>query len=287
MSTEKPQRKLSDRSSEFFATINETCLRRIDRTSVPVLGVQDGEIRHDRTGILYRIADEHFVLTAAHDLRQIIEADIPLYLSMNKPGVIPLHLGKAKFHSTEEEGRDVAAIWLPPTTAREVAKHKDFLSHNQIDLNGAESRGPFVFFGYPMRWSGHVASEDYVVSQALVFATLPHDGPRLESAHYDQKVHMVLNFTRDAINCLQGGVDTLPNLHGISRCGIWQVGDFIGKEIKARDEESVTLVGIQHRWFPDLNYIQATKIRFAIGFVVENYPDAQAAMKIVYPKRRI
>ena len=70
---------------------------------------------------------------------------------MNKPGVIPLSFGKAKFHSTEEEGRDVAAIWLPPTTAREVSKHKDFLTHNQIDLNGAESGGPYVFFGYPER----------------------------------------------------------------------------------------------------------------------------------------
>ena len=276
---------LSNRIGDFFATINETCLQRIDRVSVPVLGVQNGEIQHDRTGILYRIADEHFVLTAAHDLHQIIKANIPLYLSMNKPGVIPLSLGKAKCHSTEEEGRDVAAIWLPPTTAREVAKHKDFLSHNQIDLNGAESRGPFLFFGYPMSWSGHVTSEGNVVSQGLVFATLPYDGPRLESAHYDQNVHMVLNFKRDAINCLQGGVDTLPKLNGISGCGIWQVGDIISKDVKARDEESVTLVGIQHRWFPDLNYIQATKIRFAIGFIAENYPDVQAAMKIVYPKR--
>jgi len=236
MSIEKPQHILSNQSGDFFATINETCLRRIDRASVPVLGVQENEIRHDRTGILYRIADEHFVLTAAHKLHQIIEANIPLYLSMNKPGVMPLFLGKAKFHSTEDEGRDVAAIWLPPTTVREVAKHKDFLSHNQIDLNGAESGGPFLFFGYPMSWSGHVASEDYVVSQGLAFVTLPHDGPRLESAHYDQDVHMVLNFKRDAINCLQGGVDTLPKLHGISGCGIWQVGDIIGKEVKARDE---------------------------------------------------
>lgn len=130
-----------------------------------------------------------------------------------------------------------------------------------------------------------VVSEDYVASQGLVFVTLPYDRPRLESAHYDQNVHMVLNFKRDAINCLQGSVDTLPKLHGISGCGIWQVGDIIGKEVKARDEESVTLVGIQHRWSPDLYYIKATKIRFVIGFVAENYPDVQAAMKIVYPKQ--
>ena len=285
MSTPESQEPLSDRSGEFFATIRKTCLPRIDRASVPILGVQENEIRHDRTGILYRIAGHHFVLTASHDLRQIVEANIPLHLSMNKPGIMPVPLGNAKFHSTEEEGRDIATIWLPPDTAREIAEHKDFLPHNQIDLNGAESRGPFVFFGYPMRWSGHVVGDDYIMSMGLVFASFPHAGPRLESAHYDPRIHMLLNFTREAINSLQGRVDKLPKLHGISGCGVWQVGDMVGNQIKPRDAESVTLVAIQHRWFPDLNYIQATRIRYALGFVVENYPDARAAMNIVYPKR--
>jgi hypothetical protein len=284
MSTGDSQGNLSERSRAFFATIIESCLRRIDRVLVPILGVQDDQIRHDRTGVLYRIADDHFVLTAAHDLQEIVKANIPLHLSMNQPGVMPVSLGEARFHSTEQVGRDVTAIWLPPECAREVAQHKDFLSHNQIDLNGADTRGPFILFGYPMNWSGHIVSEDHIVSKGLVFVTFPHDGPRLETAHYAPSVHMLLNFTRDAIKSTKGNVDRLPKLHGISGCGVWQVGDKTGNEIKPRDEESVTLVAIQHRWFPDLNYVQATKIRHTLGFVIENFPAARAAMNIAYPK---
>lgn len=194
-------------------------------------------------------------------------------------------LGDARFHSTEDVGRDVAAIWLPPETAQEIAQHKDFLSHNQIDLRGAESRGPFVFFGYPMNWSGHVVEDDYIVSMGLVFATFPHTGPRRQSTFYDPNVHMLLDFTRDAINFSRGGVDQLPELYGISGCGVWQVGDIIEKEVKARDEDNVTLVAIQHRWIEELNYIQATKIRYALGFVIDNFPGARGAMNLVYPKR--
>jgi len=284
MSNDEPKHELSDRSREFFKAIHETCLRRIDRASVPILGVQDDEIRHDRTGILYQVGGNHFVLTAAHSLQQIVKANIPLYLSINRPGVMPLPLADAKFCSTEEEGRDVAAIWLPPDTAGEIAKYKDFLPHNQIDLNGAQSRGPFVFFGYPMDWSGHVVDVDHIVSQGLVFATFPHVGLRHESAVYDPSIHLVLNFTRDAINSLQGSIDRLPKLFGISGCGIWQVGDIVGKEVRPRSEDSVSLVGIQHRWFPDLNYIQGTHIRYALAVVAQNFPDTQLAMNIVYPK---
>ena len=283
MSTDESQKMLPDQIRELFGIINDTCLKTIDRTSVPILGIQDGEIRHDRTGILYKIADDHFIITASHDLHQIVKANIPLYLSMNKPGVMPVPLGKAKVHSTEDEGRDVAAILLSQETANEVSKHKDFLPHNHIDLNGAESRGPFVFFGYPMHWSVQKVSDDYLMSKGLVFFTLPHSGPRLESAFYDQRLHILLNFTRDAIDCVQESEDQLPRLYGISGCGIWQVGDIIENEVKPRDEESVTLVGIQHRWFPDLDYIQGTKIRFALDFIIENYPELRAAMNIVYP----
>jgi hypothetical protein len=272
-------------SKDFFKTINETCLPKIDRVSVPILGIQDDEIKHDRSGVLYQIADEHFVLTAAHNLHQTVEAQIPLYLLMNKPSILPIPL-KAKFYSTEEDGRDISVIWLPPDTACEVAKHKEFLSHDQIDLNGAESRGPFVFFGYPMDWSGLKVSKEYLASQALAFVTFPHDGPLLDSTYYDQKIHMVLNFTDSAINAIQGDINILPKLNGISGCGIWQVGDLCDKEVKARDEDSITLVGIQHGWSSGLNYIMATKICFAMSLIAGEFPETKAAMKIIYPKHR-
>ena len=97
---------------------------------------------------------------------------------------------------------------------------------------------------------------------------------------------MVLHYSPEAINVSQGDKEILPKLYGISKCGIWQVGDITEKEVIARNEESLTLVGIQHIWIKNINYIQATKIGYAMSLIVENYPTTKPAMKIIYPKHR-
>jgi len=53
---------LSPRSAAFFTEIHDDCLPRIDRATVSTIGIQDDEIRHDRTGVLYEIAGQHFTL---------------------------------------------------------------------------------------------------------------------------------------------------------------------------------------------------------------------------------
>ncbi len=223
------------------------------------------------------------MLTAAHELRRTVEYNIPLYLSVSAIGVLPFSLADARFHSTEEDGRDVAAIWLPPDMAKEIGKHKVFLGHNQINCEPTKRRTPYVFFGYPMTWSAQVVAENTVLSRALVFTTFEHEGPRHATAFYDPAVHLLLNFTRDAINLVDDRVDTLPKLHGISGCGIWQVGDRCDRGLNSRTAESLTLVGIQHRWFPHYDYIQATRIGFAIDLIAANYPETRAAMSLIYP----
>ncbi len=68
--------------AKFFAEIHDGCIPRIDRATITTVGIQDDEIKHDRTGVLYRITDDHFILTAAHKLRGIVDLEIPLYISV-------------------------------------------------------------------------------------------------------------------------------------------------------------------------------------------------------------
>jgi hypothetical protein len=226
MPSDESQACVSARSREFHASLASACLPRIDNATVPILGIQDDQFRHDRTGVLYRVAGHHFVLTAAHDLRKIVELNIPLYLSVNVAGVGPLPLADVKFHSTEvERGRDVAAIWLPPDLAQQIANHKEFLNHNQVNLNPIEPRTPYVFFGYPMGWSGHFLAENHLFSMPLVFSTFEHEGQRDALAFHDPNLHILLNCTRDAVNLQKESIDRLPALKGISGCGIWHVAD--------------------------------------------------------------
>jgi hypothetical protein len=69
---------------------------------------------------LLRIADATFILTASHDLREIVQNNILLYVSWNERTELPIPLHDSRFLTTEYESqlgerdvvRDVAAIKL-------------------------------------------------------------------------------------------------------------------------------------------------------------------------------
>jgi hypothetical protein len=255
---------------------------KIGSVTVPILGIQNDRIVHDRSGILYQVGGHHFVLTAAHHLRTIVHENIPLYLSANKKGVEPVPLADARFVSTEED-RDVAAIWIPPDAAQEIGKHKEFLFHNQINLNADHGKPLYLFFGYPMHWSGRVVSESEIISVGLAFATFEHPGERDPAGVYHPEVHMLFNFSREAVNHFTGNVDMLPRPNGISGCGIWQVGDRSAGGFRTRSADTVTLVGIQHTWSPPHDYVQATRVGYLLNVIAQHYPEAKDAMNLVYP----
>lgn len=287
MTSNNPQHALSERGRAFLANVEASCLHEIRKVTVPVFGIQDDTIKHDRTAVLYRIAGHHFALTASHDLHAIVGHNIPLYLSMNMKGVDPLPLGEARFYGTEATDRDVAAIWIPPDIAQEIGKHRGFLQHNQIHLNVAQPGQPFFFFGYPMGWSGRRASESEIVSVGLAFATFEHQGERDSEAIYRPEVHMLLTYTKEAVNLSTGEADTLPSIKGISGCGIWQVGDRSQWGLQPRNADNVTLVAIEHTNRPAYGYIQATRVGFLLDVIAQHFPEAKRAMSLAYPGAQV
>ena len=108
--TNEQDDKMPERHRSFFAEINEGCLRRIDRAAVPILGIQNDKIVHDRLGGVVSDRPAPLYTFCCTRFAEIVEANIPSYVSMNRPGVQPLSLADAKFVSTEETVRDVSAI---------------------------------------------------------------------------------------------------------------------------------------------------------------------------------
>jgi hypothetical protein len=280
----------SERARAFHAALTKACIPRIDRATVPIIGVQNDRIVHDRSGVLYRIGDKHFVLTAAHYLRSIVEHNIGLLISVNRADVAPLPLAEARFLSTEyPDGdvtsicRDIAAIYIPDDVAMEVAKYKDFLYHNQINL-APDPHGLYLFYGYPEQWAGHLITETGIVSKALAFSTFEDCLDPGSVQNYDAEVHMVLNFSQSAVQAMTGTVEQLPRLPGISGCGIWRVGERQGRRAMPKTDETLTLVAIEHGVFNGLGRVKATRIRYALDLIATEYPDTRHAMSLIYPR---
>jgi hypothetical protein len=286
MDASEGKQPFSERAKVFHAAIEKECLPCIHKATVPIIMIRDDQIVHNRTGVLYCVGGCHFVLTAAHYLRDHVKENT--FLGLSPTGHIDalLPLGDALFHSTEVYGRgsrDVAAIWIPEQTAIELRKTKEFVRHNQISMN-EDPGGLYVFFGYPGAWAGRAVSEVEAESIPLVFSTFEVRCPDTRIDAYDRNVHLLLNYTTSAIHVPTGNVDALPDLHGISGCGIWRVGDKKGTSAIPRNPNTLTLVAIQHTWCRGPSCVMATRIAFPLQMIASHYEEASRAMDLVYPR---
>lgn len=255
----------------------------IAKVTVPLYGLQDDEIKRDRTGVLYRIADHHFILTAAHGLRKIIQAHVPLYIRPARPDQEPIHLLDCRFHSTEERGRDVAVIRLTNRVVQDLPPHFEFLGHNRIDLRGEAKEGLYLLFGYPQEWPD-LPKEGIHHTKAMVFASRPYTAERNPDAFFAADVHIALTFDRKAIDLDAQSEYSLPHPGGISGCGLWRAADWRTLAGATWSLGELRRVALQHRWFPNRNYVQGTRIKYALQLVVDNYPGLRERMRLIYPR---
>jgi len=275
------QRPATQFAADFFARLKTECIPRIEKVTVPFYGIQDDQVKRDRTGILYKVAGNHFILTASHYLRPIIQNKIPLYIDRTDSGTLPIPLADALFHTTEEEGRDVAAIKLPDDVADQVLATKEFLTHSEVKLSAKDADSLYILFGYPKDWSS-MGTESSILSNPLAYATRRYEAERDPHALFDPNVHVVLEFSQTAMSLTDQRTAELPHLRGVSGSGIWSVAQLSNEGLRTWRPEHLSLVAIQHRWFRQRRYIQGTWIGYALALVQDNYPDVRAAMNLAY-----
>lgn len=280
----QPDDQPSTRMRGLLQRLEDNCRHHVDRVSVALYGLQNERVVRDRTGVLYRVADHHFILTAAHDLRGIVQNHIPLFL-LTDTRSDPIPLVDCKFHTTEvDDGRDVAAIKLSDDCVDAIGNARDFLPHSRVDLCD-DSDGFYLVFGYPEAWTTK-SPQGEVSSQPLVFLTQCYDGKRHSTVFFDERVHIALRFETNAAEIRSGNAIRLPALSGISGCGIWRVGDCGGQTPSCWSPEQIRLVALQHRLMTVEcgTYLQGTLIRYVLSLIRDNYPVLQPAMSLVYPR---
>ncbi len=267
----------------FLCRVRDEAIPKIDASTVPIYGFQDKQVKQNRTGVLFRIADTHFILTAAHVMQEIIQARIPLLADFSTRHKIPIPLVEGWFHMTEEkDGRDVAAIAIPPSVVADLPAHRQFLTLADIETEPESKRGFYLAFGFPTEW--YRKDQDLYRTDPLSFLTAIFEGELNPDAFFDSKVHIALTFEHNAINALTREELSLPQVNGMSGCGLWRIVNYSKAEIVAWSADKIRLVAIQHRWFNQRQYIQGTWITYVLGLIWDNYPSLREAMKISYPK---
>ncbi|MCG3130815.1 MAG: hypothetical protein FLDDKLPJ_01588 [Phycisphaerae bacterium] len=280
------------RMTAFIKKIETECLPGIERHTVGIWTVQDDQVRHDRSGVLYAIADRHFILTASHvgddgrTFADAINAQIPLYVSRGELDSLPVPLcgPECWFRGTEaskRSARDICAIELDLETVEHLKATKAFLRHDRVGHND-DGQGWYMIVGYPRAWT--TGCPTGVAEKPLAYFSTPYEGSFQVDSIFDPNVHVALNFTQDGVEIKSGTGVRLPRIHGVSGCGIWRIADPKSSALGGWSPKQVRLVAIQHSWNKERRFVLGTWIKYVTGRILDEHPDLNRSMNLVYPR---
>lgn len=270
----------------------QQCATSIAAATVPLVAMQDDRFVHDRTGVLYRIGDRHLILTASHagrdgdhDLRAILNNGAIHCILPNQDGALPIPLtAPAGVHGTEVDGRDVAFIDLPEKLAAEVRRYYRFISHDEVNPGDNERAWFYLLVGYPEDWSLRKVGPAHLKSEPLVFLLRPYAGDIDPDARYEQGMHVLFGFEREAVDLRERKRVDLPKPRGMSGGGIWRVTAQSDSGIQSASSSFISLVGIQNRWQPRLRYVAATRVDWVLNRILDDHPELERPMRLTYIK---
>jgi hypothetical protein len=140
---------------DLWTIANADALRRnLLQYTVPLSAFQDGGLIQQGSGVLLRIADKHFVLTAAH----VVEPSrnkykIPMFIGagpLDSPGISSVGLRIM----AAGDPHDLAVMALTPEASRVVAATHRFLNAAECEFLPSYHPGqPFLILGFPLALS--------------------------------------------------------------------------------------------------------------------------------------
>lgn len=173
------------------------------------------------SGTLFAIGNQHFVVTAAHVLRDFRTDVLQIRIGMGYPER-PQPLLVTEDNSAVVDDGDVAVVLLSPENAQRFpGKRVLTLADVTLDPNVDECR--CVLFGYV--WDGTQPSHDF--AQLLVhnfkYWSQRHRG-NIASATYDPRRHTLVEYHRLARTIPDGVQRENPlSLGGLSGSALWRV----------------------------------------------------------------
>lgn len=225
------------------------------------------------TCVFLRIADKHFLVTAAH------VADIAFKHGL--PFAVPRKAGQAAFPlllnfdaGYYSEPDDISVLELDALTTSELKGFHEFLVINDFDPRPLHPDAGLVVYGCPAQFFS-IDDQQLMHVESLGWITTQVRGPRK-----DEWKHRDLILRYDPVaHDLEHKTGTTPRPSGLSGCGIWRVAD---SAYRPRDtfHPQPRLVGIETSFFRKDRVLAGTSISRVLDLIAGNYPDLRKAIAL-------
>jgi hypothetical protein len=247
----------------------------LNRTTVQVFGYQEGKFVPDRTGVLFRVGESHFVITAAHSLADIAAHNIPLFLPPSQQDAPPISLS-GKTVCTKDASVDIAVLELPQSVVAQLLPIHTFLGMLDVDLRSESSTGLYFILGYPSSYTEVTA--EAVRTKVLRYDTYNYSDGTDGLNDFDPSKHILLQHHKDGHNA-KGQPMSSPKIQGMSGGGIWRLFEAKPAWNETWKRSDVRLVAIQNRYMHD-QYCKGTWIKHAIRLFWDEFPQLRPSIQL-------
>lgn len=236
----------------------------------------DGSIVPLGCGVLFSFEDDYFIITAAH---VIFDENVPEIYFRVRYEMISLESHKVKYVKSSGNGIldkiDIATIKITtPYSIEKLIKHSQFIGLEQIQFNPKQLQGndikvkslEYLMFGYPAKKTKlkYNNAREWKVKGLFYWCGLHNID--ISKAQEDGFIHHIfcskMSKGIDLSNNLQ---QKLPQLPGMSGCGLWVPGKFNLRTGKLQVKLVGIFYGVQH------SLMIFTKIDFAIELIRQAY----------------
>lgn len=272
-----------DAAHKFFNRVAREAGTRILESTVPIYHVSNDSIAFDRSGLLFRIGAESFVLTAAHHIRGYIERAEPLCVDVSQKTEMPIPLIASKFYYTEANDqtsdRDIAAIHLDREAVEEFYPQRRFLTLADCDLLIDPKPGLYMVAGFP-----EALYEMIPIARGTAMFFMGAVEPSPPSVVFDPSVHLSLSLEGPGRRATDTEFvdEAIPAFPGMSGCGIWRIASGTMSDPDSWNPSMVRLVAIQNRTGHGSHTI-GTWIKHVVDRIIADCPNLKAATDIIYP----
>jgi hypothetical protein len=235
----------------------------------------------DRTGVLFRIGSERFVITAAHGIAEYQKKGTWLYVDSSHRTHVPIPLVRSMFYWTEVDDnrpdRDIAVIHLDHESADEFYPQRRFLTLADCDRLIDPKPGVYMVTGIP--WDTYQIT---TVAKGMALSFMGFVEPNPEMANFHPQIHLALALDGYGVQLRDADIvpAAIPEFDGMSGCGIWRVASTAAmQDPDSWNPSMVRLVAIQNRTQLDAHTV-GTWFKHVLDLITSELPHLKPATEI-------
>lgn len=216
------------------------------------------------SGVLFKRGERHFLLTAAHCIRQkgqMIKIGI-----LNKEGKLRLLKGKVVMLLGKNNEIDIGVVALAPESVQPCYEGYEFLNETQVLPNqNIEDETEYLIVGHPITKTSIDHVRGKIKREPLVFIGKSKGQRFYERLGYDKRIHTFLGYNRRRGQYMgMNEMSMAPEPQGISGCGLWYITSYFMEDISKVDYR---LSGIMTEYFQTENAVLAAKIEGVLAIL--------------------